>query len=215
VRGSYTTSLNCAIESKYISPNKSFSFYSTTNPSLSLEYPENIGGTATRNDTMGIDVKLKSKESEGVHIDKKDFRLVDVIYDFSLRNKERLSTEYIDKVVKAKVSSSILTSLSDRLAELMFIGKYVPRKLIPENTKRMKDKLISTVKSFEDKEYKAMLNEESKMTGLMISRDEDIKTVAAKLLKVATGKKPNSTEERGLLEAIEHLSWEKEMKEFF
>jgi len=202
VHGYYTVDLGRAIKGDCNNPSRRFSFGSSGNPSMSLEYPiiENKG-------LCGIKVDLRVyKDWDKTQIGENEFKFLDVVHDFSILRKREHFLSFCDKLNNARGlgDTGQLTMFIEKMSELKTLGEYVPEEFRNDRMEKAKIDVQSLLKSFEKGDYKAKLSEEAKQ--------QSFAEMAQKILKLSEEKKICSDEKEGLGGAIQRLSFEREIQ---
>jgi hypothetical protein len=208
VHGYYTVDLDHAIKGDYNNPRQSFSFSSGRNPSLHLEYPKSL--TVEDKHLYGIKVEAKvEKDWDKTQIGENEFKFLDVIYGFSLKEKKEISKVFLEGLSNAKMLSGLgqLTEFADQLSNSMIIGKYIPPELVTKKMKKEKNDVLSILESFEKSDYRAKLKEEAEERSWVAEKSK-------KILNFSKEKKISSDEEEGLSGAFKRLCFEEEIRIF-
>ncbi len=202
VHGYYTVDLDRAIKGDCNNPSRRFSFSSSENPSMSLEYPitENKG-------LHGVKVKLRVyKDWDKTQIGENEFKFLDVVHDFSISRKREHFLSFCDKLYDTRGlgDTGQLTMFIEKMSELKTLGEYVPEEFRNDRMEKAKIDVQSLLESFEKGDYKAKLSEEAKQQSLA--------EMAQKILKLSEEKKICSDKKEGLGGAIQRLSFEREIQ---
>jgi len=202
VHGYYTVELGRAIKGDCNNPSRRFSFSSSGNPYVHLEYPDTVN-----RDLRGIKVELKvDKDWDKTQIGENEFRFLDVVHDFSVSRKREHYLSFYNKLNDAMGlgEAGELTLFIEKMSELKTLGEYVTEEFASSKLEKAKIYVQSLLESFERSDYKAKLNEESKQQSLA--------EMAQKILKFSEEKKICSDEKERLGGAIQRLSFEREIQ---
>jgi hypothetical protein len=205
VRGNYTVDLDRAIRDDFNNPSRSFSFSSSENPSVHLEYQ---GLDIEDKYLRGIKVDVKVQEEwDKTQIGKNEFKFLDAVYEFSIPRKRELYLSFSDKLRDARGCGETgqLTMFIEKMAHAEIIEKYVPKEFRNDRMEKAKSDVQSLLESFEKGDYKAKLSKEAKQPGLS--------EMAQKILKLSEEEKICSKEKEGLRGAIQRLCFEKEIQD--
>jgi hypothetical protein len=137
VHGYYTVGLDRAIKGDCNNPSRRFSFSSSGNPSMSLEYPitENKG-------LHGVKVELRVyKDWDKTQIGENEFKFLDVVHDFSISRKREHFLSFCDKLYDARGRGDTgqLTMFIEKMSELKTLGEYVPEEFRNDRMEKAKE----------------------------------------------------------------------------